>query len=219
MPQNPNAQVDSVTLDLIEHNATGSVPATPSFQDSILRLISSHQIYANADFKGGYVTARSLAGKVCFIAKNLKDVAEHKITPDLLESNNSIFDRYLISLNERQKNTAEPKRALVAGKVAHHRAKWVGDKKIVDHDPIHSLFLVPGCGKHVGLPGNYLYGMLFQVTDQQDSPWNLHLHDTDDGLATCTFANLKLALDKLDELVASAPFTLSELTALDFKNN
>jgi hypothetical protein len=219
MPQNPNVEFDLHTLDLIEINPTGSVPATPAFQDSILRLVGSHQIYANADFKGGYATARILAGKPCFFARNIKDAAENKITTDLIESNNSIFDRYLDSLDEKIKINASARREAVVGKVSHHRAKWIDDKKVVGYEPIHSLFLIPGCGKHVGLPGNYLYGMLFETLEGSNSSWAIHIHDTDVGLATCSVGTFQNAFTKLEEIVASAPFAMAELGALDFKLN
>jgi hypothetical protein len=107
-------------------------------------------------------------------------------------------------------------RILVAGKPAHHRAKHVGDQKIVAHDPIHSLFLVPGAGPHPGVPGNYLYGSTLQLRVDDDSAWSVHIHDSDDGMALCDVGSVAAAFEKLQEVLASAPFNMNELSALGF---
>jgi hypothetical protein len=98
----------------------------------------------------------------------------------------------------------------VAGKPAHHRSKHDG---AVIHDPVHSLFLVPGAGTHPGLPGNYLYGFVHEINP---GAWTVHLHDSDDGAAKLDASNQAEALAKLQEVIASAPFHLSELEALGF---
>ncbi|MEI7714316.1 MAG: hypothetical protein WCI94_23010, partial [Rhodospirillales bacterium] len=85
------------------------------------------------------------------------------------------------------------------------------------HDPAHSLFLVPGTGPHPGLLGNYLYGSVFEVLHPGAAEsWTVQLHDSDDGAASFDAATLPEALAKLQEVLASAPFHLSELAALGF---
>jgi hypothetical protein len=132
MPHDPKAQFDLTVLDLIEHSPTGAVPATPSYLDALKRLLHSHQVYASANHKGCYVTARSLATAPTFFAKNLDDVLAGKIDAAELESNFSIFERYVQAMPAAHKERAESFRTLVAGKPAHHRAKHVGDQVIVE---------------------------------------------------------------------------------------
>jgi len=213
MPHNPHAQFDETVLDLIDHSPVGAVPNTPTHQDALARLRASHQVYADADHKDGHVTARSLARKPCFHASNLAALIAGQITADALEPNASIFDRYVQSLPIDRRAKAEGLRLLVAGRPAHHR-KHSG---VVTHDPVHSLFLVPGAGPHVGIPGNYLFGSMLQLSLVADSGWALHLHDSDDGVATCDAVSMADALAKLQELLASAPFHMSEIEALGFQ--
>lgn len=218
MPLDPNSQFDQTVLEMIEHSPIGAVPMTPAYQDALKRLYAAHQIYASADHKGGHVTARSLATAPSFHANNLDAVFAGQISADELESNASIFDRYLGSLPAGRRAKAETYRLQVAGRPAHHRAKHtaVGDAVTV-HDPVHTLFLVPGTGPHHGLPGNYLYGSALQVNSSADSKWLLQLHDCDDGACVCDAATVNDALKLLQDVVASAPFTMDELDALGFK--
>lgn len=217
MPQAPNSQFDQTVLDMIEHSPIGAVPVTPAYQDAIRRLYASHQAYPDADHKDGHVTARSLIKLPSFYAANLDDVAAGKVSAEQLETNASIFDRYVQSLSAALRAKAEGKRLIVAGKVAHHRAKHGG---VVAHDPIHTLFLVPGTGPHPGLPGNYLYGSAFQVSaDAATSTWAVHLHDNDDGAVLYDAPNMADALAKTQEVLASSPFNMNELMALGFRFN
>jgi hypothetical protein len=217
MPQDPNAHFDQTVLDLIEHSPIGAVPFTPTYQDALKRLYASHQAYPHADHKNGHVTARSLAKLPHFQAKNLEDLLAGRIAADALEANGSIFNRYVQSLPEAVRARAETFRLSVAGKVAHHRAKHVGDEKIVvAHDPIHTLFLVPGTGPHTGLPGNYLHGAAVQLRATADSPWSVHVHDSDDGDALFESATMAEALAKTVEVLECAPFNMNELEALGF---
>ncbi len=219
MPQDPNAQFDHSVLDLIEHSPSGAVPATPSYQDALKRLHAAHQVYHSADFKGGHVTARSLALRPVFHAQNLDALVAGQIDASALESNASIFDRYVQSLPAALRARAESLRLMVAGKPAHHRAKHVGDHKVVAHDPVHTLFLVPGTGPHPGVPGNYLHGSALQLSADAHSTWAVHLHDSDDGAAMCDLPTMAEALAKLQEVLASAPFDMNELAALGFRSN
>jgi hypothetical protein len=203
-------------LDLIDHSPIGAVPATPSYMDTLRRLIAAHQVYASADHKGGYVTARSLTARPVFHANNLEAFLSGKIEATALESNASIYSRYVGSLPAALQARAEGMRILVSGKPAHHRAKHVGDQKIVAHDPIHSLFLVPGTGPHPGVPGNYLYGSTLQLRVDDESAWSVHIHDSDDGMAFCDVGSVAAAFEKLQEVLASAPFNMNELSALGF---
>src|ERR1039458_8104412 len=98
MPHDPNAQFDQTVLEMIEHSPTGAVPVTPTYQDALARLYASHQIYAHSDHKDGHVTARSLARLPCFHAGNLEAFAAGQVDAETLESNASIFDRYVRSL-------------------------------------------------------------------------------------------------------------------------
>jgi hypothetical protein len=93
MSQDPNAHFDSTVLEMIEHSPVGAVPATPSYQDAIVRLRASHKIYADADHKDGHVTARSLARLRNFHAGNLDSLVAGTILPEALEPNSGIFDR------------------------------------------------------------------------------------------------------------------------------
>ena len=87
------------------------------------------------------------------------------------------------------------------------------------HDPLHTLFFVPGAGPNPGLPGNYLHGSLLQLGADPAAGWAVHLHDRDDGAAMCDLPTLRDALAKLQEVIASAPFHLNELGALGFRPN
>ncbi len=218
MPLDPNSQFDQTVLDMIEHSPIGAVPLTPAYQDSLKRLYAAHKIYANADHKNGHVTARSLANAPAFYACNLDAVIGGSISADALESNASIFDRYVASLPPERREKAESYRLLVAGRPAHHRAKHgpSGDVATV-HDPVHTLCLVPGTGPHHGLPGNYLYGSALQLNATPASKWMIQLHDCDDGACVCEVPTIQEAFVKLLDVVASAPFTMDELDALGFQ--
>ncbi len=214
MPPDANTQFDQTVLDMIERSPIGAVPVTPAYQDAVKRLYASHQAYADADHKDGHVTARSLARLPLFHASNLAAVIAGQAAPEELEANNSIFDRYVQSLPAARRAKAESHRLTVAGRVAHHRAKH---GVVLVHDPVHTLFLVPGSGPHPGLPGNYLYGSAFQVNGDDASPWALNLHDSDDGAALFDAPDTAAALGKLQEVLESAPFNMNELEALGFR--
>ncbi len=212
MPHDPHAEFDHKVLEQIEHSPVGAVPRTPLYQEAITRLIAAHQIYAHADHPAGFVTVRSLATRPCFQANNLDALKAGVIDAEALESNAGIFSRYVASLSPASHAKAEGFRLLVAGRPAHHR-KHGG---VIAHDPVHTLFLVPGAGPNPGIPGNYLHGSVLQLTADAASGWAVHLHDSDDGAALCEVPTLREALEKLDEVIASAPFHLSELGALGF---
>ena len=216
MPHDPHAQFDQTVLEMIEHSPIGAVPHTPSYVDALGRLYASHQAYADADHKGGHATARSLATRPCFLPSNLDALIAGAIDADVLESNASIFDRYVQSLPAASRPRAEACRLMVIGKPAHHRAKH-GAEAV--HDPMHALFLVPGAGPHPGLPGNYLHGAVFHVGDEAKGSWAVNVHDADDGAALFNTPTLAEALEKMQELIASAPFHQSELAALGFRSN
>jgi hypothetical protein len=216
MPHDPHAPFDQTVLDLIEHSPVGAVPFTPTYQDALKRLYASHQVYASADHKGGHVTVRALARQPLFHAANLDALGAGTIEAAALESNSGIFDRYLAHLSAALRPRAETFRLKVVGRSVHHRKHGGGAPGI--HDPVHSLFLVPGAGPHPGLPGNYLYGALFEVADTPGAAphWAIQLHDADDGASTCDTPALPAALEKVQEVFASVPFHLSELAALGF---
>ncbi|MBL9187202.1 MAG: hypothetical protein JNK23_06975 [Opitutaceae bacterium] len=215
MPHDPHAEFDHKVLDLIDHSPVGAVPRTPVYQEAVTRLIASHQIYAHADHPDGYVTVRSLAAQPCFHAGNLDAFRSGAIEATSLEPNAAIFTRYVASLPPVLRPKAEALRLHVAGRPAHHR-KHGG---VVAQDPVHTLFLVPGAGPNPGIPGNYLHGSVLQLSVDPASGWAVHLHDSDDGAAFCEAATMRDAFDKLDEVIASAPFHLSELVALGFRLN
>lgn len=214
MSLNPHAQFDEAVLDMIDRNPTGAVPTTPAYQDALARLYAAFQVYASADHKDGHVTARSLAGSPSFHANNLEAFAEGRIAPEELETNSSIFDRYVGSLPDGARKKAEAFRLIVAGRPSHHRKHGTAE---AIHDPVHTLFLVPGTGPHHGLPGNYLYGSVLQLTTAADAPWAIHLHDSDDGVAIFDASNRTEALTKLTEVIESAPFAMTEIEALGFR--
>ena len=216
MPHDPHAAFDQNVLDLIEQSPVGAVPATPSYQDAVTRLLHARQIYPDADHKNGYVTARSLGTRPCFHASNLDALIAGEIDATALEPNAGIFERYVAALPIALRAKAESRRITVAGRPAHHR-KHGG---VIALDPVHTLFLVPGAGPNPGIPGNYLHGSLLQLgADPTTGGWAVHLHDSDDGAAMCDVATFAEGLDKLQEVIASAPFHLDELGALGFRSN
>lgn len=214
MPQNPHALFDQTVLDMIEHSPVGAVPHTPAYDDAIKRLLAAQQIYPDADHKDGYVTARALGRLLSFHAANWETFAAGDISDELLEPNASVFNRYAASLSELQRVRAEKFRPRVAGKPVMHRAK----SGTVFHDPIHSLFLVPGSGPNRGLPGNYLYGSVIQLSaDAKSGPWAIDVHDGDDGVVLYDAPTLADTSVKLQEVLESAPFHLWELEGLGFR--
>ena len=219
MSQDPNAHIDQAVLDMIEHSPTGVVPSTPSYQDALNRLYASHQVYANADHKGGHATARSLARLPSFLAGNMAALVAGEIGPEALEANSSIFDRYVKSLPGDRRDRAGAYRTKVVGRPVLHRAKHVGAEKLqATQDLPHTLFLVPGAGPNPGLPGNYLYGSVLQTTlDAAPGSWAVQVHDSDDGAASFDAATMKEAFSKLHEVLDCAPFIMSELEALGFR--
>lgn len=210
----PNAEFDHAVLDKIEASPVGALPLTPAYQDALRRLYAHGQVYASADHKGGHVTARSLAGLPSFHAHNLEAFIAGTITDEALESNKSVYDRYVASLPAAQRARAEGYRLTVIGKPIQHRAKH-GVAAV--HDPLHALFLVPGAGPHPGLPGNYLHGAVFHVGDEATGSWVLHVHDSEDSASIFKASTLPETLSKLQEVLASAPFELGELDALGFQ--
>lgn len=219
MSLDPHAQVDQTVLDKIEQSPVGAVPHTPTYQDALRRLYASHQVYASADYKDGHVTVRSLASAPLFHAANLAELVAGKIAPEALEANDSIFSRYVQSLPESLRAKAEAQRLKVVGRAIHHRKhQGVVDPSI--HDPITSIVLVPGTGPHPGLPGNYVYGALLEVMHSgAASTWSVQLHDAEDAISSLDAPTLAEALSALQDMIASAPFQLSELDALGFKSN
>ncbi len=217
MSHDPHAQFDHTVLEMIEHSPVGAVPYTPAYQDALNRLKASHQVYASADHKGGFVAVRSLVGQPVFHATNLDKFIAGDLEADQLESDANIFSRYVESLPVELRAKAQGFASRVVERRVHHRAKH-GAEAI--HDPIHSLILVSGCGPHPGLPGNYLYGSIFQASaEAMDGPWGLQVHDSDDGAAVCLLSSRDEALAKLQEVFESAPFLISELEALGFRAN
>lgn len=219
MPHDPHAQIDQTVLEMIERSPVGAVPHTPTYQDALKRLIASHQVYASADHKGGMVSVRSLASLPAFHATNLEAFAAGKTEAAALEADGSIFSRYVQSLPAALHDRAEAARTLVVGRRAHHRAKQGGE---IHHEPVHTLLLVPGAGANPGLPGNYLYGSLVETPAPAGGAagaggWAVHLHDSLDGASVCETASLAEALEKVNDVLASAPFLLSELDALGFR--
>lgn len=204
-------------LNMIEHSPVGAVPNTPAHQDALKRLYAAQQVYAHADHPGGHVTARSLAQLPLFFPVNLDAFIAGEIADEAVESNASIYDRYVQSLPETLRASAESQRVTVIGKPVHHRTRH-GAAAV--HDPLHMLFLVPGAGPHPGLPGNYLHGALFHLgADDETGAWVVHVHDGDDGMAMFRAPSRSEVLAKLEEVLACAPFHLSELAALGFEEN
>lgn len=213
MSHDPHAQTDQAVLEMIEHSPVGAVPHTPTYQDALRRLKASHQVYPSADYKNGHVTVRSLAALPLFYAQNLAAFTAGKISAEELEPDASIFARYVASLPEAHRARAEECRALVVARKTQHRTR-----QGVAHaaDPAHTLFLVPGTGAHAGLPGNYLFGSLHQAEEDADGAWGLDVHDAEDGVSRCKLGSRAEALAKFEEMLASAPFQLTELDALGF---
>ena len=217
MSQSPHAQFDETVLDQIDHSSVGAVPHTPAYVDALARLYAAQKIYHSADHKDGHVTARSLAALPHFAAGNLAELAAGRIEAAALETNAVIFERYVQSLPAALRPRAESFRLKVAGKPVHHRLhKHADGSAVVVHDPLHTLFLVPGTGPTRGLPGNYLYGSVLEVSSPP-SVWALHLHDSDDGAAVFDADSLAAAVAKLTEVFESAPFHLDELEILGFR--
>jgi hypothetical protein len=179
-------------------------------------LRASHQVYRDAQHHDGFVTVRALSTRPCFHAANLDALLSGAIDVDALESNASIFDRYVAALPVALRMKAESYRSTVVGRSVHHR-KHGG---VIAADAVHTLFLVPGAGAHPGIAGNYLHGSVLQLgADRVSGGWAVHLHDCDDGAAMYDAPTLADALAKLQEVIASAPFHLTELGALGFRSN
>ncbi len=206
---------DHVVLDLIDHSPTGSVPRTPTHDESITRLLAAQQVYHSADFKDGFVTTRHLSSQPHFVATGLAELAAHPDDPSQLETNGAVFDRYVASLPEAQRVRAETFRLTTAGRPIHHRPKAGG---VLVHDPIHSIFLVPGTGPKTGLPGNYLRGSLDELPAVDGQPrFRIQVLDSDTDAAVCELPTLAAAMERLHDLIESAPFHLSELEAFGFE--
>lgn len=218
MSSDPRSAQDQLVLDMIEHSPTGAVPHTPTHQDALRRLYATHQVYSSADYKDGHVTARSLSTRPAFHADNLHVLLEGGVGFAGLEADGAIFDRYVASLPEGMRAKAESFRATVLGRRILHRKHAGEGESSSAHDPSHSLFLVPGSGPRLGLPGNYLHGSVMEVVGEGGLVrWAVQLHDAADGGAAIEVTHLAEALGKLEELLAIAPFHLSELAALDFE--
>lgn len=216
MSSDPQAAFEQHVLDIIDASPVGGVPRTPAHQDALRHLVLAHQVYHSADYPDGYVTVRALAARPSFHAANIAAVMAGHKAPAALEADTAVFDRYVASLPTALQPAAEPFRLKAVGRRLLHRAKL----DVSVHDPIHSLFLVPGVGLNPGLPGNYLYGSI--IEDDASDPnctWSIHLHDRDDGAAMCDGLPREAAWAKFEELLASAPFMLGELDALDFRLN
>jgi len=217
MSHDPHAQIDQTVLDKIELSPVGAVPHTPTYQDSLRRLHATHQVYASADYKDGHVTVRSLAKAPLFHANNLASLIAGKIEVSALETNNSIFSRYVQSLPAALRDKAEALRAKVIGRAILHRKNNSPGEAPAILDPVHSVFMVPGAGPHPGLPGNYLYGALDEIRDPgAPSTWTVQIHDNDDATSALEATALPEALAAFQEVISSAPFHLSELAALGF---
>ena len=215
MPLNPDAAFDQTVLELIEHSPLGAVPRTPSYQDALTRLRGSQQVYPDADHRDGYVTARSIAGRPCHVATNLAAVVAGTVAAAELETNTSIFNRYVAALPASLTAKAEGLRLKVAGRTVHHRIH----AGVIARDPVFSLFLVPGTGRNLGIVGNYLYGYVLQREADPALGWAVHLHDADDGAMMADAPTFQAAFEKLQEVLASVPFHLSELDGLGFRSN
>ena len=216
MSSDPQATFDQHVLDMIDASPVGGVPRTPAHQDALRHLIEAHQVYHSADYPDGYVTVRALAARPAFHAANIAAVIAGREAPAALEADHAVFDRYVASLPLALQPTTEPFRAKAVGRRLLHRAKL--DASV--HDSIHSLLLIPGAGLSSGLPGNYLYGSIIEDNAADpDCTWSIHVHDRDDGVATCDGLPRDAAWAKFEELLASAPFMLGELAALDFRLN
>lgn len=216
MSSDPQATFDQHVLDMIDASPVGGVPRTPAHQDALRHLVEAHQVYHSADHPDGYVTVRALSARPSFHAGNIAAVVAGREAPSALEADTAVFDRYVASLPAELQPTVEPFRTKAVSRRLLHRAKL--DEAV--HDPVHSLFLVPGVGLSPGLPGNYLYGSI--IEDDASDPnctWSIHVHDRDDGVAMCDGLPRAAAWAKFEELLASAPFMLSELDALDFRLN
>jgi hypothetical protein len=218
MSQDPNAHFDSTVLEMIEHSPVGAVPSTPSYQDALKRLYAAHKIYADADHRDGHVTARALARLPNFHAANLGELLAGAIDAAALEDNFSIFDRYVRSLPAALRARAEGFRAKVAGRPVLHRKHAGAEKANAPHELTHSLFLAPGAGPNRGIPGNYLFGSVLQTgTEAAPGHWAIQVHDSDDGAAVFDAADMLSAFAKLQEVLDSAPFDMSELDGLGFR--
>ncbi len=215
MALNPDAAFDQSVLEMIEHSPVGAVPRTPAYQDALTRLRGSQQVYPDADHRDGYVTARSIAGRPCHVATNLAALVAGTIDAAELETNVSVFNRYVAGLPPALVPKAESLRQKIAGRTTHHRIH----AGVIARDPVFTLFLVPGTGRNLGIVGNYLYGYLLQREVDPAAGWAVHLHDADDGAMLFDAPTLQAAFDKLQEVLASVPFHLSELEGLGFRSN
>lgn len=213
MPPDTLSEFEHSVLQTIEQSANGMLPMTPAYQDALKRLLAGRQVFLHADHKGGYVSARSLASLPSFYAHNLEARIAGQVGDEALEPNVSIYDRYVQSLPAALRPAAEARRVAVLGRPVHHRLKPGG---AVIHDPLHTVFLVPGAGDHPGWPGNYLTGQVCHTNAEAAEAWRVDVRDSEDGWSAYTSATEADAWTTLQDLLASAPFHLAELEALGF---
>ena len=215
MPHAALTAFDQTVLDLIEQSPTGSVPRTPTYDESIARLEAAQQVYQSSDYEDGHVTARSLARRPHFVAAGLLELAAHPDDRTSIEANASVFARYAGSLPAALRARAEPFRLAAVGHAVHHRLKAGG---VLARDPLHSIFLVPGAGLRLGPPGNYLLGAIDEVPPAEaPAHFLIRILDADTVAAGCALPGLAEALGRLEEVLGSAPFHLSELESLGFE--
>ena len=130
MSQDPHAQFDQTVLDKIELSPVGAVPHTPAYQDALTRLRAAHQIYASADPRGGWVTVRSLSALPLFYAHNLESFLAETIDAAELESDTSIFNRYVASLPSALQGKAE---AALLASLLHYGQLTIAEVKTYLH--------------------------------------------------------------------------------------
>lgn len=215
-PTLPN-QFEQQVIEMIDQSPVGAVPHTPAHQEALRHLLAMHQVYPSADYADGFVTVHALAALPSFWASNLEDVMTGRVEDTQVEPDSVVFDRYVASLPEGLRESAEARRKQVLGGRVHHR-HHAGEAPVVD--PLHTLFLVPGAGAGPGLPGNYLYGvMAAPPISEPAAAWTVQIHDRDGGAATRRVSDRAAAWDALQDVLASAPFLLSELVDLEFTLN
>lgn len=215
MSSSAQAELEQQVLERIEHSPTGAVPHTPLYQTALGHLRAAFQVYPSAEYKDGWVTARSLAAKPVFHAANLEAVLAGREPSESLEPDADVFARYVASLPPALQPRADAARNQLVARKLHHRAKH---KAEVQHEPVHALFLLPGGGNHAGLPGSYLHGAVIEHPATASTPafWSVDLHDSEDGAMIIEVPAAAAALEKVQELLASAPFHLAEIEPYGF---
>jgi len=199
---------------MIEHSPSGRAEHSivPGFPETPLCLA---QGLRRRGPQGRHVTARSLAARQNFHAANLDALIAGTIGPEALETNFSIFDRYVGSLPLDRRARAEGFRTKVpAGPSCtgpNMRQREASHRPRSHAHPFPRSRDRPASGASRQLPVWLRDG---GGAGSAPASWAIQIHDNDDGAAVFNAPGMEAALSKLQEVLDSAPFNMNELGAL-----